>query len=52
MGAVIVKPATLFSGQGIYKYRYTDDAAARALYEQLHGRGFHRGTGAAPAPGA
>ena len=40
MGAVIVKPTTLFSGQGIYKYHYTDDAAARALYAELFGRGF------------
>ena len=39
-GEVLVKASIFCSGQGIYKYRYTDEASARALYKELYGGGY------------
>ena len=40
LGEVLVKASIFCSGHGIYKYRYTDDASARALYKELYGGGY------------
>ncbi len=40
LGEVLVKASIFCSGHGIYKYRYTDDVSARALYKELYGGGY------------
>ena len=39
LGEMLVKPADMFQGIGIYKYRYESEEAALELYHQLRGRG-------------
>ncbi len=39
LGTVIVKPAELRCGIGVYKYRYEGDEAALGLYQKLYGEG-------------
>ena len=39
-GNVLVKPSTLCSGSGIYKYAYEGDEAAHALQKKLYGGGY------------
>lgn len=40
LGTVIVKPAAMRCGIGIHKFRYADEAGARALYRELYGEGY------------